>query len=213
LPPCASRPVQLRDPSPLTSEAYVAQCAWQYATLACCPRHPGGGCGFARHGTYVRKTPAGLRIARYYCPTAQETFSLLPDCLASRFPGDLADLERVARTVETARSIEAAADVLRPEIVLPSAIRWVRRRLTLVRATLLAVVTLLPDLCGTDAHVGAVRTALGSDQVLVTLRGCAAALLPALPRPLGFAPPRRPPRTRRARAQHDLGADRTEAPG
>jgi hypothetical protein len=163
--------VQLRDPSPLTSEAYVAQCAWQYATLACCPRHPGGGCGFARHGTYVRKTPAGLRIARYYCPTAQETFSLLPDCLASRFPGDLADLERVARTVETARSIEAAADVLRPEIVLPSAIRWVRRRLTLVRATLLAVVTLLPDLCGTDAHVGAVRTALGSDQVLVTLRG------------------------------------------
>src|SRR3989442_3120991 len=89
-----------------------------------------------------------MRIARYYCPTAHETFSLLPDCLASRFPGDLPDLERVVATVDTARSIEAAADGLRPDIVLPSAVRWVRRRLTLVRATLLAVVTLLPDLCG-----------------------------------------------------------------
>jgi hypothetical protein len=213
LPPCASRPVQLRDPSSLTSEAYVAQCAWQCASLARCPRHPAGGCGFARHGTYARTTPAGMRIARYYCPTAQETFSLLPDCLASRFPGALDDLERVVRTVETARSIEAAADVLRPDIVLPSAIRWVRRRLTLVRATLLAVVTLLPDLCGSDTHLSAVRSALGSDHALVTLRGRAAALLPALRRPLGFAPPHRRPGTMRQRAQHDLGADRTGAPG
>src|SRR5712691_9391112 len=68
--PVASRPVQLRDPSPLTSEAYVAQCAWQCASLAHCPRHARGGCGFARHGTYRRTTPAGMRIARYYCPTA-----------------------------------------------------------------------------------------------------------------------------------------------
>ena len=144
-PPCAPRPVQLRDPSLLTSEAYVAESAWQKASLTHCPRHSRGGCGFARHGTYRRVTPAGMRITRYYCPTAHETFSLLPDCLASRFPGDLDDLERVVAQVEAAPSIEAAADVLCPDSVLPSAVRWVRRRLTLVRATCLAVVTLLPD--------------------------------------------------------------------
>ena len=138
--------MQLRDPSSLTSEAYVAQRAWQDASLGGCPRHATGGCGFARHGTYPRQTPAGMRIARYYCPAAHETFSLLPDCLASRFPGHLDDLERVVAHVDAARSIEAAADILRPDVVLPSAVRWVRRRLTLVRATLVIVVT-LPRTC------------------------------------------------------------------
>ena len=127
------RPVQLRDPSSLTSEAYVAESAWQKARLTQCPRHPTGGCKLARHGTYVRTTPTGMRITRYYCPTAHETFSLLPDCLASRFPGDLDDLERVVAQVDAARGIEAAADGLRPDIVLPSAVRWVRRRLTLAQ--------------------------------------------------------------------------------
>jgi len=199
--------VQLRDPSPLTSEAYVAQRAWRKASLTRCPRHPAGGCGFARHGTYPRQTPAGMRIARYYCPTAHETFSLLPDCLASRFPGDLDDLERVVAHVEAARSIEAAADQLRPDIVLPSAVRWVRRRLTLVRATLLAVVTLLPDACGGVAHLRAVRAALATDHALVVLRSRAAALLAALPRPLGFAPHVRSRLARRPSGQHEVGAD------
>ena len=199
--------MQLRDPSSLTSEAYVAQRAWQDASLARCPRHLTGGCGFARHGTYPRTTPVGMRITRYYCPTAQETFSLLPDCLASRFPGDLEDLERVVAQVDAARSIEAAADVLRPDIVLPSAVRWVRRRLTLVRVTLLAVVTLLPDRFGGDAHLSAVRAALGTDHALVTLRTHAAPLLSALPRPLGFARHAPPRRAHRRRRQHRLGAD------
>ena len=148
-----------------------------------------------------------MRIARYYCPTAHETFSLLPDGLASRFPGDLDDLEQVVAHVDAARSIEAAADVLRPDIVLPSAVRWVRRRLTLVRATLLAVVTLLPDLFGQPAQLGAVRTALDTDHALVTLRARAPALLPALRRPLGFAPHARAPRTPGAPRQHGMGAD------
>ena len=151
--------------------------------------------------------PTGMRITRYYCPTAHETFSLLPDGLASRFPGDLDALERVVAQVDAARSIEAAADVLRPDIVLPSAVRWVRRRLTLVRATLLAVVTLLPDLlCGT-AQLGAVRAALDTDHALVTLRARAAALLPALPRPLGFVPHRRAPRVPGPPRPHGMGAD------
>ena len=199
--------MQLRDPSSLTSEAYVAQRAWQDASLGGCPRHPTGGCGFARHGTYPRQTPVGMRIARYYCPTAHETFSLLPDCLASQFPGDLDALERVVAHVDAARSIEAAADVLRPDIVLPSAVRWVRHRLTLVRATLLAVVTLLPDLFGGQASLGAVRAALDTDHALVTLRARATALLPALPRPLGFAPHLRAPLAPGPPRQHRMGAD------
>ena len=205
--PCASRPVQLRDPSSLTSEAYLAQRAWQHASLPHCPRHPAGGCGFARHGTYPRQTPTGMRIRRYYCPAAHETFSLLPDCLASRFPGDLDDLERVVAQVEAAPGIEAAADRLRPDIVLPSAVRWVRRRLTLIRATLLAVVTLLPDLFCGHAQLHAVRAALATDHALLTLRARAATLLPALPRPLGFARHVRPAHGRRARRQHHMGAD------
>jgi hypothetical protein len=196
--------VQLRHPSSLTSEAYVAESAWANARLAHCPRHPAGGCGLARHGTYPRQTPPGMRIARYYCPTAQQTFSLLPDALASRFPGDLDDLERVAAHVDTAPSIEAAADHLRPDIVLPSAVRWVRRRLALVRATLLAVVTLWPDRCGGSAQLAAVRAALHTDHALVTLR---AGVRPTLPRPLGFAGHVGARRARRPRPQHEMGAD------
>jgi hypothetical protein len=154
-----------------------------------------------------------MRITRYYCPTAHETFSLLPDCLASRFPGDHDDLERVVAYVDAAPSVEAAADILRPDSVLPSAVRWVRRRLTLVRATLLAVVTLLPDLFRGDAHVGAVRAALETDHALVLLRGRAAPLLAALPRPLGFGPQAPGRRARVPGRQHRMGADSEPAPG
>ena len=94
-----------------------------------------------------------------------------------------------------------------PNAVLPSAVRWVRRRLTLVRTTLLAIVTLLPDLGG-DARVAAVRTALATDHALVVLRTRAASVLAALPRPLGFAPPRGSRHARRPKRQHHLGADR-----
>jgi hypothetical protein len=149
-----------------------------------------------------------MRIARYYCPTARETFSLLPDCLASHFPGALDAIEHVVATVETARSVEAAADVLRPEITLPAAVRWIRRRLTPIRRALLAVVTLLPDLFAGDARLAAVRLALETPTALVALRSHAAPHLVTLPTPLGFYPraPRRdaPPSAR----PHGMGADR-----
>lgn len=207
------RLVQLRHATPLTSEAYLAEHAWVKASLTVCPRHPRGGCGLARHGTYLRKTPAGIRVTRYYCPTAHETFSLLPDCLASRFPGDLDDLERVVLHVEGARSIEAAADVLRPEIDLPSAIRWVRRRLALVRATLILALTLIADVGVTDARLSAVRTAWDTERALVALRTRAAAHLAVWPRPLGFGP--RPVRRsiRAPARQHAMGADRAGPSG
>lgn len=166
-----------------------------------------------RHGTYPRRTPAGMRIARYYCPTAHETFSLLPDCLASRFPGALDPIEHVVATVEAARSVEAAVDVLRPDITLPAGVRWVRRRLTPVRRALLAIVTLLPDLFTGDARLAAVRLALATPAALVALRSHAAAHLAALPTPLGFHP--RPVRrdARVAEPPHGMGADRAGPDG
>lgn len=202
------RPVQLRDPRSLTSEAYVAERAWQNASLSRCPRHAKGGCGFVRHGTYPRTTPVGMRIARYYCPTAHETFSLLPDGLASHFPGALDPIEQVVATVEAARSVEAAAETLRPEITRASAVRWIRRRLLPVRLALLTVVTLLPDGFTGDARLSAVRGALATTSALTTLRTHAAPHLAVLPSPLGFRP--RPPRRDAAAraAPHGMGADR-----
>lgn len=161
-----------------------------------------------RHGTYPRTTPVGMRIARYYCPTAHETFSLLPDCLASHFPGELDPIEQVVATVEAARSVEAAADTLRPEITLASAVRWIRRRVIPVRLALLTVVTLLPDRFTGDARLSAVRVALATMSALTTLRTPAAPHLAVLPTPLGFRP--RPQRRDVAApaVPHGMGADR-----
>jgi hypothetical protein len=149
-----------------------------------------------------------MRVTRYYCPTAHASFSLLPDCLASRFPSDLDDLERVVTQVTAARSIEAAADTLRLDIDLPSAVRWLRRRLTLVRAALVIVAGVLPGLCARDASLVALGEAWGTDRVLVTLRGRLASHLAVLPPPLGVGPRirRRPCRDRAV--QHGLGAAR-----
>ena len=165
-----------------------------------------------RHGTYARRTPTGMRIARYYCPTAHETFSLLPDCLASHFPGALDAIEHVVATVETARSVEAAADVLRPDITLPSGVRWVRRRLTPIRRALLVIVTLLPDLFTGDARLPSVRLALATPSALVALRTHAAPHLTTLPTPLGFHPRGTRRDARRAVAPHRMGADRAGPP-
>jgi len=181
-------PVQLRFKTGLTGADYVTREAWREARLSCCPLHPRGGCGFARHGTYERKRPAGTVIARWYCPQGHRTFSLLPDHLAARFPGTLSEIEQVVATVEQASSLEAAADALRSDpITLPSAVRWVRRRVRLVRALLTIVVGLLPQsLLGCVPTIAALRTRLACPQVLVVLREHGKAHLQALARPLGF---------------------------
>ena len=45
-------------------DAYVGNREWRDARLSGCPLHPSGGCSFARHGSYARMTPRGVRIAR-----------------------------------------------------------------------------------------------------------------------------------------------------
>jgi hypothetical protein len=206
--PCGPWPVQLRFPTGLTSSEYVSRQAWRNATLDRCPVHPRGGCRFGRNGTYPRVRPAGARVARWYCPEGHQTFSLLPDCLAARLSGSLCEVERVVVTVEEAKSLEATADRLRPDIELPGAVRWTRRRIQAVHGTLSTVRGLMPErLKGCAPTVGAFRRHLDTDAVLVTLRSLTAPHLPALPPPLGFCPRHQgaapPPST----DQHETGPD------
>jgi hypothetical protein len=200
--------VQLRFDTGLTGEDYVTREAWHEARLLRCPLHPRGGCGFARHGTYARKSPRGTLIARWYCPRGHCTFSLLPDHLAARFPGTLAQIERVVETVESAPSMEAAADALRPDpITLPSALRWIRRRLRPVRALLPVIIGMFPGhLLGCAPSIKALRTRLHTDSVLVRLRTLARLFLHALSSPLGFRH-----RVNRVR-QHEVSAQQPMGP-
>jgi hypothetical protein len=68
-------------------------------------------------------------------------------------------------------------------------------------------VTLLPDLFDGRSQLAAIRAALDTDHALVTMRARAAALLPALPRPLGFVPHSRASRAPGRSRQHGMGAD------
>ena len=118
--------MQIRYATNLSAEQYVRQQAWHTATLNRCPLHAQGGCSFSKHGTYPRKFPDGAKIARWYCADGHMSFSLLPDCLASRLSGSLNEVEDVLTEVENSPSQEAAADKIRIEILLPGALRWIR---------------------------------------------------------------------------------------
>lgn len=201
-------PVQLRFKTDLTGEQYVTQSAWLEASLPGCPLHPRGGCGFARHGTYPRASPAGALIARWYCPLGHRTFSLLPDCLAARLPGTLAELERIVERVERASSMEAAADGMRTDIELPGALRWIRRRVKATHRSLHLLKGLLPDpLAAWSPTVSAFRQGLAVDELLPRLREIADTHLPLLPPPLGFRPPPLAGGDPHSALQHDMGPD------
>ncbi|HYN79237.1 MAG TPA: hypothetical protein VES73_15750 [Lamprocystis sp. (in: g-proteobacteria)] len=200
-------PVQLRFSCALTGAEYVTQRAWQKASLPRCPLHPNGGCGFTRHGTYARGTPPGTRIARWYCRTGHCTFSLLPDCLAARLPGTLAEVEAVVRAAEQGPSLEAACRDLRPDIELPGVLRWARRRVQAVHAALQALKGLLPHRFPCPATLAAFAVCLGVAQVLVAMRPIGEPFLANLSTPLGFLP-RRPPGDGGGGArQHWVGPD------
>ena len=184
----ATRPVQLRHPTRLTGEQYTTAQAWRGAKLERCPNHPRGGCSFARHGTYTRKTPRGTRVARWYCPQSKTTFSLLPDCLAARLPGTLEALETVVVHAERAPSLTATAKTLRRDAIdLPGAMRWVRRRVHLVHHLLIALAELPPgQLASRTTGIRALRSCLDTDRALMELRNLLSSQLPVLPAPLGF---------------------------
>ena len=201
--------MQLRYETGLTGEEYVRAEAWRDATLERCPNHPHGGCSLAGHGTYARKTPPGAKIARWYCRESHTTFSLLPDCLAARLPGELDTVEAVVAHAEQAQSLAAAANELRRDAVeLPGAMRWVARRVRLVHHVLTIVIGLLPEqLARCIAEMGAVRTRLETETSLRALRTLTDAQLPVLPAPLGFQPHRLGTTNRRRARQHKMGPD------
>ena len=200
--------MQLRFACEHTGAEYVAQQAWLSASLPRCPLHPQGGCGFARHGTYARVSPPGTLIARWYCPEGHRTFSLLPDCLAARLTGTLAEVEALVRAVEQAPSQAAACAQLRLEIELPGLERWVARRVASVHTALHLLKGVRPELfAGCAPTLTAFGERLGVAEVLMALRGIAEAFLPTLPKPLGFVPRRQPGGGRSSARQHGVGAD------
>jgi hypothetical protein len=148
-----------------------------------------------------------MRVARWYCPEAHKSFSLLPDCLSSRLCGSLDEAERAVAMSES-MGVEAAAQALRvEEIELPGALRWLRRRRRGVRAAVLALVTAMPGRLGTVPEVKALRSVLGTERALVALREIGDSYLHALPSPVGF----RAVGLRRAQGelslQHKTGSD------
>ena len=192
-----------------STEAYIAGHEWRDACLPACPLHPSGGCSFARHGSYARVTPQGVRVARWYCPEGHQTFSLLPDFLASRLPGLLTDIEIAAAESRTARSMEAAADRLRGfEVTLPSALRWLRRRVRAVEVAFEAVSRLAhPAAVTVLASSSTLRPVPGAKDVLLGLRrSLSSQLLHSLPVPLGFRPSRSAHGWHGGN-QHDMGPD------
>jgi hypothetical protein len=148
-----------------------------------------------------------MRVARFYCPDAQQTFSLLPDCMCARVSGSLDEAEQAVVASESL-GVEAAAQALRvEESELPGALRWLRRRRRGVRAAVLALVTALPGQLGAVAELRAIRTLLGTERALVALREIGADHLHALPPPVGFRPARGSRAKSELRLQHETGPD------
>jgi hypothetical protein len=140
------------------------------------------------------------------------TVSLLPDFAASRLSSSLDEVEQVAVAVSAAPSLEAAASTLRPDIELPGAVRWTRRRTSSVRATLATVVGLLPAvLAGAELTILSFRAALGVQRALPVLREVAASQLAYLPPPVGFGPRARPRSRVPVASQHEVGPDPPKA--
>jgi hypothetical protein len=174
----------------LTAEQYTQQRAWEQAKLDCCPFHPEGGCTLAKHGTYPRKFPEYCLIARWYCPKAHQSISLLPDAFACRFPGTLTEVEEVVNTAESSLSSEQAAAALRPEITLTSALRWLRRRIKHVYNTLTTVKGIVGSTCPPVLKLW--RKHYSTTNLLLHLRILVADHLHAFPPILGFGPRPKP---------------------
>ncbi len=90
--------------------------------------------------------------------------------------------------VEQAVSLEAAADRLRPEVDLPGAIRWTRRRVQRIHGTLTLLRGLDPVRFALPARLDVWRLHLDAAPVLPALREMTANYLQKLPAPLGLRP-------------------------
>jgi len=210
LAPCKPWPVQLRFATDLTSEQYVKQQAWQSARLQECPLHRKGGRDLARHGAYVRA--GGFLVPRFYCRKGKTTFLLLPEFLAARMTGTLAEVEAVVVAAQEGPTQEAAAKKPRPDIDPPGALRWMRRRTQPIAFACLAVATMYPQEFTPPATLTEMRRQKQSTALLRDVRKLADSRLQSLPAPLGFRRRSLWRPIRQDQLQHRPGADsKTEA--
>jgi hypothetical protein len=173
----------------LTFEGYVTGEGWTTATLSCCPDCAGP---VTSHGTYLRKLPRPARIARFRCEPCRMTISLLPDFYASRTPGLLEEIEDAVAVAESARSVEDAAERIRPAddadaVTLGAAVKWLTRRIVAVHRLLATIIGLLPwRFEGCEPTVASFRERLSTTRVLVELREICERYLGVLAAPLGL---------------------------
>jgi hypothetical protein len=192
-----------------SAEAYVANNEWRHVRLDRCPLHQSGECSFVRHGSYTRVVPMATRIARWYCPEGHRTFSLLPDFFAARLPGLLSSIEEAVVTAETSTAMEVAADELRrDDVTLPSAVRWLRRRVRQVHDGMEVLCGLAAqELTAASPRLSALRQ-LGDNHPLLRLRSALPTEVLALVCvPLGLRPHRAVARERAHGDQHEVGHD------
>lgn len=204
--------MQLRLATKLTCEAYINAHAWDQASLSYCLWHPRGGCGFRAHGHYERKAPAGLWIRRWYCPTAHQTASLLPDFAAAHLPGTLAQVEEPVAAFEQHRrqgcSVGEAAQLVRPDIELQGALRWVRRRRQWAQLAWALLIGCVPEVMAqVQLCIMQVQLAVGTTPALAAVREIAHAQLRCAPAPVGLAPRHRVGSQDGRPLQHGAGPD------
>ncbi len=124
----------------------------------------------------------------------------------------MVEVEHVVALRESS-GVMAAVNRFRPDdeenaVTLISAIRWVMRRVKPVHAALRAFIGLFPlRFAGVEPEVIALRSSLGTSQVLPSLRAIADAHIRSLPPPLGFGPRPQARRIRHERFQQQTGPD------
>lgn len=198
---------QLLFPIECTSEEYLNGQLWLKASRPACPfcKEPSGNdrkqaCQLLRHGYYERVEPKGIRICRLRCPASGRTLSLLPEFLLSNRRGLVQAVEEIVAKAEQLRAEHRErtgkrlaqyrlAQLLRPAVQLPGALRWLRWRERAVQVFLSAVRGLYEERCPRSPGAGVCefRSHWKTASVLPGLRRLAADELGRLPQPLGLA--------------------------
>ena len=179
--------MQIRYSVNVSASEYNKQKLCEKAELNQCPIHPEGGCGIRRHGTYARKWPIKLKIPCWYCRAAHTLISLLPDFLPSRLSGTLKQVEKVVLEAQKYPSLESAAENIRPNIELPGAVRWLRRRIKYVTQILTRGAGILPQFG--FKNLKQLQKTFKIDFVLPYLREILETHLHKLPHIIGLIPP------------------------
>ena len=179
--------MQIRYIVNVSPSEYKKQKLHEKAELHQCPIHPEGGCGIRRHGTYTRKHPIELKISCWYCRMGHTLISMLPDFLPSRLSETLKDVEEIVLEVQKYPSLERAAENIRPDIELPGAVRWVRRRINYVKDVLVRGAGILPQF--EFKSLEQLQKIFKVDFVLPHLREILETHLHKLPHIIGLIPP------------------------